>query len=283
MSASIHKFSIGDFQCVSISDGIQPIDAQLLPTFFAGSTEAALAGALRRHGISPDYYELDCNCLLIDTGSQRILVDSGGGPFYDDHLGQLVPGLAAAGYAPEAISAIILTHGHRDHVCGGVDQQGGMIFANARHIMVRGEWEYWAREADINALGPAFIDDIRFTRQCLLAVQDQLQLIEAGDEIAPGIRAIATPGHTQNHISVAAESRGERLLCVADTMDLPIHVEETSWHPAWDEMPAQGIESRRRLLSRAAEHGALIHGFHFPFPGLGYVHAQGDGWRFEAI
>ena len=283
MTARIYNFTVGDFKCVSISDGIQPIDSELLPTFFAGSQPSELAAALRRHGMSPDHYDLDCTCLLIDTGSERVLVDSGGGPFFDPHLGQLLPGLNAAGYAPGDISAIILTHGHRDHVCGGVAEDGAMLFPNARHIMVRGEWTYWAQEADISVLGPAFVEDITFTRQCLLAVQDQLLLIEAGDEIAPGIRAISTPGHTLNHISVTVESRGQRLICAADTMDLPIHIEETTWHPAWDEEPAEGIRSRRRLLRMAAEQSALIHAFHFPFPGLGYVRGGEGSWRFEPV
>ena len=283
MSEKVFRFSLGDFQCVSISDGVQPIDAETLPTFFNGSRPGELATALQQHGISPRHYDLQCNCLLIDTGRERVLIDSGGGPFFDAHLGRLVPGLAAVGYRPGDINFIIITHGHRDHVCGGVAQDGGMIFPKARHVMVRGEWEYWTREADIAALGEAVIEDLRFARKCMLAFQDQLQLIEAGEEIAPGIRSIPTPGHTRNHISVAVASGDERLIGVGDTMDLPIHIERTTWHPAWDELPEAGIESRRMLLRRAVEENALIHSFHFPFPGVGYVRAAGAGWRFEPL
>ena len=283
MNDSIFQFSVGNFKCISISDGMQPIDGDMLPTFFNGAAADELVVELRKHGISPDFYDLDCNCLLIDTGSERILVDSGGGPGFDPHLGKLVTGLAAAGYQPEDINKIILTHGHRDHVCGGVDHNGDMIFPKARHFMVRGEWEFWAKEVDIAAMEPRFIEDIEYARKCLLAVESQLQLIEAGDEIAPGIRTISTPGHTRNHISVAVISGEERLICVADTMDVPIHIEQTSWHPAWDELPAEGMRARRGLLRRAAEENALIHGFHFPFPGVGRVRADGEGWRFEAL
>ena len=283
MGENVFRFSLGDFQCVSISDGVQPIDAATLPTFFNGAKPDELAAALRQHGMSPDHYDLQCNCLLIDTGRERVLIDSGGGPFFDAHLGRLVPGLAAVGYQPGDIDFIIITHGHRDHVCGGVTQNGDMIFPKARHVMVRGEWEYWTREADVDAFGEDVIEDLRFARECMLAFQDQLLFIEAGDEIAPGIRSIATPGHTRHHISVAVASGDARLIGVGDTMDLPIHIERTTWHPAWDALPERGIESRRMLLRRAVEEKALIHGFHFPFPGVGAVRADGAVWRFEPL
>lgn len=283
MTGKPFSFDLGDFKCISISDGIQPIDAELLPTFFAGSSADDLASALSSHGISPQYYELDCTCLLIDTGDARILIDSGGGPFFDPHLGLLAPGLKSAGYGLEDIDFVVLTHGHRDHVCGGVAEDGSMIFSNAKHMMVRGEWEYWANLGDEEIAKMAHSEDIRFARHCLQAIEGQLELIAAGDEIAPGVRTLATPGHTRHHISVEATSGDRTLICVADTMDLPIHIENTTWRPAWDQLPETGIETRRMLLRRAAEEDALIHGFHFPFPGLGYVRAEAEGWRFEPV
>ncbi len=281
MNTKTFSFDVGDFKCVSISDGIQPIDGDFLPNFFAGASADELAEAFRRHGISLDYYDLHCNCLLIDTGTDRVLIDSGGGPFFDPHLGNLVPGLASVGYKPSDINTIVLTHGHRDHVCGGVDRDDAMIFPNARHVMVRGEWEYWANLSDEAIMGMEHAADIHFARHCLGALISQLDLIEAGDEVATGVRTVATPGHTRNHISVEVVSRDETLLCVADTMDVPIHIEITNCHPSWDELPETGIATRRKLLRMAVERSALIHGFHFPFPGVGKVHANGYVWRFE--
>ncbi len=281
MTDGVYTFNVGDFKCVSISDGSQLIDAQMLPTFFVGSTVDELARTLRRHGLSPDYLDLQSNCLLIDTGGERILVDSGGGSVYHSVLGKVVPGLAAAGYQPGDIDTIVLTHGHLDHVCGGLDKDGAFVFPNARQIMARGEWEYWTEETDAAAMGAALVADVQFTQDCLRALRSQMTLIEPGDEIAPGIRSIATPGHTRDHMSLAVTSGADRLICVADTMDLPIHIERTTWHPAWDQAPEQAMTSRRMLLRRAVGEEALIHAFHFPFPGLGYVREDGDGWRFE--
>lgn len=283
MESSVYRFEIGELICYSISDGTIPLGAELLATFFHGSSQADRLRAYERHGIIPESYELDCNCLLIDSGAERILIDSGGGPFHNPHLGKLTSGLSLAGYEPEGIDKIVLTHGHQDHVCGGLNQDGSLIFSNARQLMARGEWDYWVEEADLDSFDDSVVDDIAFTRACLLAMRDQIDLIQAGDEVAPGIRTIATPGHTRNHLSIVVESGDHELICVGDTMDLPIHIEHTNWHPAWDELPETGMATRRKLLARAFEGGALIHGFHIPFPGLGHVRESGDGWRFEPI
>lgn len=283
MAEGVFTFSVGDFECVSISDGSQLLDAETQQTFFAGSTAQELARALRQHGLPLDHLDLQSNCLLIDTGAERILIDSGGGSVYHSVLGKVVPGLAAAGYQPGDIDTIVLTHGHLDHVCGGLDKDGAFVFPNARQVMARGEWAYWTEETDARAMGAALVADVQFTQDCLRAMRAQMQLIEPGDEIAPGVRTIATPGHTRDHISLAVTSGEGRLICVADTMDLPIHIEQTTWHPEWDEDPEQAMRSRRSLLRRAVEESALIHAFHFPFPGLGYVREEGDGWRFEPL
>jgi glyoxylase-like metal-dependent hydrolase (beta-lactamase superfamily II) len=281
--AKTYRFKIGKFDCISISDGYQPIDAELLKQFFVGASPHELHLALQKHHIRADYLELQFNCLLIDTGTDKILIDNGGGPDLYPHLGNLIAGLKSEAVDPENINVVILTHGHPDHVGGCIDEDGNLVFPNARYVMSRGEWTYWAKDADETVLGIEQITEFKYGRNNLLAITDQVDLIEPDTEIVPGIHALATPGHTRHHMSVQATSGGAHLICVADTMDLPIHVEHTNWHPAWDEQADQGIQTRRKLLKRAIEQNALIHGFHFPFPGVGSIREDGASWRFEPL
>ena len=90
-----------------------------------------------------------------------------------------------------------------------LDKDGALVFPNARQIMARGEWKYWTEETDAAAMGAHLVADVQFTQDCLRAMRSQMQLIEPGDEIAPGIRSVATPGHTRDHISLAVASGEE--------------------------------------------------------------------------
>jgi len=281
--AKTFRFEVGGFECVSISDGYQPIGAELLRRFFAGAPLHELHQAFRKHGIEPEYMDLACNCLLIDTGACRVLVDTGGGPFFDPHLGNLVPGLQAEGINPQDINIVVLSHGHRDHVGGCIDRNGGQAFPNARYVMARGEWEHWTNEPDETALDANTSRELSFVRDNLLAIEDRLHLLETDAEIVHGIRVFSAPGHTRHHVAVEATSQNKHLICVADAMDHPIHVEHVSWHAEWDELAEQGIETRRNLLMRAVGRAALVHAYHFPFPGVGFVREDAAGWCFESL
>ncbi len=273
-----HHFQLGGFRCLAVNDGGLSGRASAL---FTNAPEDALQAALTRHELTADALPSPWTCLLMDTGSQRVLIDTGENNAGNLGGGRLVPRLRAAGISPESVDVVFLTHGHGDHIGGNVDAQGRATFPNARYVMGRTEWEYWTAEANLATMSTWAA---RLVRRCLLPLAGRVTLVEPGSEIAPGIRAVDAPGHTVGHLAVEIVSGSERLLHVADAFLHPIHLEHPDWMAAYDADAAQTVETRRALCRRAVASDALVLAFHFdPFPGLGRIVADGAAWRWVPL
>ncbi|MFQ5710236.1 MAG: MBL fold metallo-hydrolase [Candidatus Geothermarchaeales archaeon] len=287
MSNESYRFKIRTFECIVVSDGAfaYPHPARL---FFANAPKERLEQVLREHNIDPEQWEKYVSpylSLVINTGQHRVLVDTGAGSL-EPTTGKLIPNLQAEGIAPEDIDIVILTHGHPDHIGGNVDDEGKPAFPNARYIMWKDEWDFWTSEPNLAELDiPEHIKEVllMFARNNLPSIQDQLDLVDHETEIVPGIRVVAAPGHTPGHMAVSIASDSEQLLYISDAVLHPIHLEQPEWYAAVDFAPERAMTTRRLFLDRAAAEKALVHAFHFPFPGLGYVIQKGEGWQWQPI
>ena len=287
MSFAPYRFPLGAFDCRIITDGsfTYPTPAQL---FFTDAPQGLLHQALRAHSVDPDNWDVYVSpypSLLIHTGQQWVLVDTGAGDLAPT-TGYLMAQLHASGVNAEDIDVVILTHGHPDHIGGNLDGTGKPAFPKARYVMARAEWEFWASDPDLASLraGEILIGLIQASaRKNLPPIRDQLELVEDGHEIVPGIRAVVTPGHTPGHLVLAVASEGETLICLGDTVLHPLHLERPEWTSALDLLPEQTVTTRRRILGRAAMDHALVMAYHFPFPGLGHVVLEGHGWRWQPL
>jgi glyoxylase-like metal-dependent hydrolase (beta-lactamase superfamily II) len=282
-----YHFELGSFKCIIVSDGTfaYPNPAQV---FFANAPEEELEQALREHNLDPEQwneYISPYTGLLIDTGRQRVLVDTGAGGMAPT-TGNLIPNLQAEGITPEEIDTVILTHGHPDHIGGTIDDEGKPAFPNARYVMWKEEWEFWTSEPDLSQLAAAehIIELLlTFARNNLPPIKDQIDLVDAETEVVPGIRLIAAPGHTPGHVAVAVSSGGEELLYMSDTALHFLHMEQPNWYSVVDIAPEQALASRRRIMEKAVAGKALVHASHFPFPCLGNVAQKGEGWQWQPI
>jgi glyoxylase-like metal-dependent hydrolase (beta-lactamase superfamily II) len=274
-----YSFKIGDFNCLAISDGDQIGSS---PPLFTNAPEAELMLALENHGLRRDHLPSTWTCLLVETPEHLILVDTGEYNAFNLGGGKLFPGLRDAGIAPEDIDTVVLTHGHPDHIGGCLNAKGEPNFPKARYVLAQTEWDYWT---DPEEKPDPFVGMFAgWVRNCLLAIESQLDTIQPDTEIVSGIRALPARGHTIGQIALKVESEGDSLLQLADSILHPIQLEHPEWVAVMDMFPDQTVSTRRELCRLAVEIEAMTLLFHFdPFPSLGYIVEQGNGWEWKPI
>lgn len=281
----VHRVTVGAFAATVIADGTAafPDPTQIL---FPTAPGPELEEALREHAAPQPWLEwvTPFNALLVDTGRERVLIDTGFGGTVAPTAGRLLANLRAVGVEPPEVDIVVLSHGHPDHIGGATDGAGTLTFPNARYLMTRADWEFWTDEATVaEHVAPGDFRDLQiaFAQTHLTPLADRIDLVEDGDEVVPGLTIVLAPGHSPGHAVVAIESDGERLLYGADIVLHPIHVEHPDWLTIFDIHPEPTVSSRRRVLADAAADGSLVVAYHIPFPGLGRIQADGDAFRWS--
>ena len=221
---------------------------------FAAASEAAL--------IPTDKAQFFFTPTLVNTGEALILFDTGLAP------DAIVAAVEAAGYTPEDVTHVVITHMHGDHV-GGLTAGDGPTFANAQHVTGQVEYDYWSETG-----GDAFENKIA-------PLSDAFEFIADGDELTTGVTARMAPGHTPGHMCFMLESDGQRLMLIADLANHYIwSLQHPDWEVSFDTDKAQAVESRREVLTMLAEEQIPFIGYHMPFPAIGYAVADGDGFTY---
>lgn len=273
---AIARFALGDMRLTVIDDLLFTVPTAI---FGANQPAGSVDALFAKYGLPQEFANMQAQVLLVETGDAKVLIDTGMGditlPDSTPDNGRLFAGLAAVGIAPEDITHVLLTHGHYDHL-GGVSKDGKPCFPNAAHFMPKSELDYWTAapgsEANFENLMISYANDK------LAPVKDMIQTIDDGDEIVPGIQAIAAPGHTVGHMAVKLTSQGETLLHVIDAaVHYIVGTNEPTWALGIEHDPKAAVETRRKLFGMAVEENLLVAGYHFPFPGIGRMSLKDDG------
>ncbi|QBR02415.1 MBL fold metallo-hydrolase [Paraburkholderia pallida] len=221
------------------------------------------------------------NAYLINTGNQLILIDTGAGVLYGDCCGRLLANLRAAGYRPEQVDLVLLTHMHKDHV-GGVNVNGKAAFPNAVVRVSREDATYWLDSRN-KSTAPAFLSsffDAAVQSVAPYVATGRFQPFDGDATLAPGIHALAAPGHTPGHTAYVVQSGNQTLLVWGDVIHVAsIQLRDPSVTVEYDWNEATAQQTRYDMLALAAKQHYLVAAAHIAFPGLGHVRPEGGGYR----
>jgi glyoxylase-like metal-dependent hydrolase (beta-lactamase superfamily II) len=259
-----YRMMLGDFEITALSDGTHAFP---VGTVMTNITPAQIGQDLAGAGLTPPV-QGSINAFLINTGSKLILVDTGAGALYGDCCGKLAANLRAAGYQPEQVDEILITHLHKDHA-GGVG-----AFPNAVLRLSQAEADYWLTPAN-KATAPAFLSTFFDAAKAAVAAFQaggRFQPYKDFGPLEPGIEALPAPGHTPGHANYLVQSRGQQLLIWGDIVHVPaIQLPHPAATVKYDSSEANAQTTRAGLLQMAADKQLLIGAAHIAFPGLGRI------------
>ena len=273
---TVYRFPLGKFEVTTVFDGAvqfggpHPIFGQNMPAEEVAAYAEAnfLSGTKQEIGFTP---------VIVNTGSELVLFDTGNGEARRPARGNLVASIEAAGYTADQIDIVVITHMHPDHI-GGMMEGGKPTFPNARYITGQAEFDFWsADKMKENRVG-------KLVQANVMPVADQFSFLGNEGSVASGITAVAAFGHTPGHMAYHIESDGKRLLLIADACNhYVMSMQKPDWHVKFDMDKASAAATRKKLLGMAAADKIPMTGYHMPFPAVGFIEARSDGsYRWNA-
>ena len=277
--AAPHSFKQGDAEIIVLSDGKLEIPWNIVAPEASPEQIAEIA---KRLGFPATNADAATNVVLVKSGSDLILFDDGGGPNLAPTAGKLAENMAAAGIDPAAITKVVFTHAHPDHIFGTLKGDGTLLLPNAAYYTGETEWNFWTDPGLAGKMPAQLGGMIKGAQANLAAVKDRVTMVKGGAEFLPGITAVDTPGHTPGHLSFLIAG-GEGLLLTGDaTTQQIISFEHPEWKFAYDAVHEQAVQTRKTLLDRLATDKTKLLGYHFIYPGVGMAEKNGTAYRFVA-
>jgi len=276
--AAFHRLTIGQAKITVVSDG--HLD---LPTIGLGvnADRDEVLAFLSAHYLSAEQHYSHTNHVVIEIGDAVVLIDVGSGARFVPSAGKLMANLELAGFALDAITHVIITHAHPDHVWGIRDDFDEPILPNAEYIIGEAEFAWWMADGRVSQV-PETLQQFAAGAVTALSTEGiDWTMVQDSHEVVSGVRLIHTPGHTSGHMSVMVESDGAQLLITGDAMThAVINTERPDWFGNNDQEPELSVATRKRLLDMAATDRIAVLGYHFPFPGVGHIMRDGAAYRY---
>jgi glyoxylase-like metal-dependent hydrolase (beta-lactamase superfamily II) len=277
-----YRMKVGDLEVTALFDGHGVFDPHWL-----NGTKATMDGVLEALHEDPRLLDVSDEGFLVNTGKQRILVDAGAGTWWGGGaLGRLEGSLRSAGYTPEEIDVVLITHLHSDHAGGLTSQDGKRVFPNADVYVAKAESDFWL-SPEIAAKAPKDAQPFFQSAQAIAAPYikaGKWHTFSGSEAIVDGMQSVPLHGHTPGHTAYEFSSKGQKILFWGDT----IHAQRVQLqHPevtaVFDIDQNAAAAMRLQLLPELAREDVLIAGPHMPFPALGRLRKEGSGYSWVPV
>ncbi|TCL09573.1 glyoxylase-like metal-dependent hydrolase (beta-lactamase superfamily II) [Shimia isoporae] len=275
------RFKVGNATVTALLDGYLDAAPQLLSEFDEANVTKSLSAAQQE--LMPNGIRIPVNAFLIEQGETKTLVDAGTAGLMGDTLGNVGSTLAHIGVNADQIDLIALTHMHPDHSGGIIDGSGAAVFKNAQVAVSQAEFDFWHNDAIMAATPESARGFFQIARNTVAPYADQLLLHSDEQDVADGLMTMPLPGHTPGHAGYVLQSGEEQLLFWGDLIHMTaLQFSNPELTIAFDADPATTVETRQRMLDRAASDNLWVTGSHLDFPGLGRVRKTADGFGYHA-
>jgi glyoxylase-like metal-dependent hydrolase (beta-lactamase superfamily II) len=277
-----YRMALGELEITALYDGYIDLDTKIL----SNASPAEVQRLLTRMFLAGQKVQTAVNAFLINAGGKLILVDTGAAKAFGPTLGFIGANLKAAGYSPEQVDVVLLTHLHADHAAGLLNAEGKPLFPNAEVRVTQADSDFWLSE-EIAAKAPeGFRPFFQMARTAAAPYQaaGKWKTFSGEAELAPGIHAVDAHGHTPGHTAYLIESKGERLLIVGDAVHShAVQFARPEVAIEFDSDKKQAVIARKKLFAFAAKEKLAVAGMHLPFPGIGHVRTEGKGYAWVPV
>lgn len=280
---SFYRYKVGDAQVNVISDGA--VTNPLADNFVVNVKKDDVNAVLEQSFMPKDKLTNPFTPLAINTGGKLVVVDTGNGPgafaASKGNVGQFATNLAAAGIDAKNVDMVVISHFHGDHINGLLTADNQPAFPNAEVMVPAAEWKYFMDDGEMSRANERIQGQFKNVRRVLEAgLNKKVTPYEWGKDVAPGLLAMATTGHTPGHTSFVLSSGSDKVFIQSDVTGLPtLFVANPGWHSMFDQDAAMAEATRRKVYDMLATERMRVQGYHYPFPSNGYVQKDGNGYR----
>ncbi len=276
-AAGFYRFNIGDFEITALHDGA--VNREVNQSYVTNAPVEEVTKLMESQFMATKPATNHFNTLVVNTGSKLVLIDAGFNNNGAATTGQMAANMAAAGIDPKQIDMVLVSHFHPDHINGIRSKEGALVYANAELVVPKGDVAFYLDEAKMAAAPEGVRNAGNVAKRVFAPVAKDMRVYDWKQEVAPGITAIQSDGHTPGHTSFVVSSGTKSLLVMGDACNDPrIFARNPDYHLGFDLDKPLAVTSRKRLLDMAAADKMQVSFYHAAFPATGFVAKSGNGF-----